>query len=123
MADRVKARCYLVYAVAPADVPAGDANARFNAYVSRRERGVAIFHDHFIGERGGVAVFHVTAPEHLRAITVADDLPGWTVAVHPLVYSEDAAGFFDQAAFTMRTYRGLDIAEIAGWSPAPVTGS
>ncbi len=40
-------RCYLVYAVASEGISASDANDLLNDYVADRQRGIAVFHDHF----------------------------------------------------------------------------
>ena len=52
-------RCYLVHALAPEGTSARQANDLLNEYVADRSRGLAVWHDHFIGEHGGAAVFDV----------------------------------------------------------------
>ncbi len=48
-----RARCFLVYALAPEGVSARQANEQLNQYIGDRERGLIVSHDHFIGRHGG----------------------------------------------------------------------
>ena len=74
MADEAaKRRCYLVYAIAPEGTPARDANVVFNEYIADPRRGLVVFHDHFIGDHGGVAVFDVRSESERNAL--ADPAP------------------------------------------------
>jgi hypothetical protein len=56
-----KPRCFLVYAVAPQRVPAAEANRIFNLFIGDPSLPLPLFHDHFIGQAGGVAIFQVDA--------------------------------------------------------------
>ena len=56
-------RCYLVYAIAPAETSAREANDRLNEYVADARRGLAVWHDHFIGTHGGAVVLDVRSEE------------------------------------------------------------
>ena len=101
-------RCFLVYALAPQGLDPAEANRLFNAYVADERRGLAVFHDHFIGEPGGAAVFFVETAEQRAALGDPGPLAGWGVDVRPLIYSFSPAAFDEQAAYTLRAYRQAD---------------
>lgn len=48
-------RCYLVHALAPEGTNARTANDLLNEYVADGRRGLAVWHDHFVGEADGHA--------------------------------------------------------------------
>ena len=108
MSHLTQPRCFLVYALAPAGMPAAEANRVFNAYIGDRQLPVPVFHDHFIGQPGGLAVFYAASEDERHALAASAHLAGWQVAVHPLVFTRSPAGFDEQTAFTLRAYRGLD---------------
>ena len=58
-----KPRCFLLYALAPKDMPAAEANHTLNAFIGDPALPLAIFHDHFIGQAGGIVIFYVETPE------------------------------------------------------------
>jgi len=103
-----KPRCFLVYALAPDGLPAAQANRLFNEFVGDRSLPPAIFHDHFIGEPGGVAVFFVESPRARDALLGQEHLKGWQVQIQPLIFSYSPSAFDEQTAFTLKAYRGLD---------------
>ncbi len=103
-----KPRCFLVYALAPDNLPAAKANALFNAYVADPKRGLSLFHDHFIGQRGGVAVFFVETDAEREVLKASGELSDWQVMVHPLIFSYSPAAFDEQIAYTLKAYRGAD---------------
>jgi hypothetical protein len=105
-------RCYLVYALAPAEVSARDANGLFNEYIADEHRGLVVYHDHFIGRHGGLAIFDVRTDEQRALLDDPGPLAGWSVASHPLVFSQSAVGFAAQTAFTLEQYRGTSLAEL-----------
>lgn len=102
-----KPRCFLVYALAPPDLPAAEANRVFNAYLADRALPLPLFHDHFIGRPGGLAVFFVETPAQREALLDRAALQGWQIEVRPLIYAYSPAAFDEQIAFTLRAYRGL----------------
>ncbi|MCG8349482.1 MAG: hypothetical protein MI924_17080 [Chloroflexales bacterium] len=106
----LKPRCYLVYALAPEQVTAAQANAAFNALVADQTLPLVLFHDHFLGQPGGMAIFYVATPaERDTLITTAPAaLPHWRVDVQPLIFAYNPAAFDEQTAFTLRTYRATD---------------
>jgi hypothetical protein len=101
-------RCFLVYALAPEGMPASEANRIFNAYIGDRRLPLPVFHDHFIGRPGGLAVFYAATEAERQALAESQHLADWQVAVHPLIFARSPAGFDEQTAFTLRAYRGLD---------------
>jgi hypothetical protein len=103
-----KPRCFLVYALAPEGVPAADANRAFNEFVADRGLPLVLFHDHFIGHPGGLAVFYAETEEERRALSGQPHLGGWRVEIRPLIFAHSPAAFDEQTAFTLRAYRGLE---------------
>src|SRR5918992_777807 len=100
-------RCYLVYAVAPEQVTARQANELLNEYVADRRRGFVVFHDHFTGKpHGGFAVFDVRDQEAFELLDDHGPLEGWDVAVHSLTFSMAATGFAAQMHLTAEGYGG-----------------
>jgi len=103
-----KPRCFLVYALAPEGYSARDANLIFNNFVSDQTLPMVLFHDHFIGQPGGVAVFYVETVEERDRLLAQTHLRGWRVECQPLIFSYGPAAFDEQTAFTLRAYRGVD---------------
>jgi len=103
-----KPRCFLVYALAPEGYSARDANLVFNNFVGDRNLPLAIFHDHFIGQPGGVAIFYVETPEQREVLLAQNHLDGWRVEYQPLIFSYSPSAFDEQTAFTLKAYRGVD---------------
>ena len=110
-------RCYLVYALAPAGMPAGEANDLFNEYIADESRGICVFHDHFVREHGGVAVFDVRAEAELAALHEPGPLAGWDVRIHGLTFALTAVGFAAQADFTLEQYRGTTLEALRAAEP------
>jgi hypothetical protein len=101
-------RCFLIYALAPEGTAAVDANRVFNDFIGNEDLPLAIYHDHFIGYAGGLAIFYVKTPEERDFLLDSNFLPGWRVEIHPLIFSRSPAAFDEQIAFTLRAYRGRD---------------
>lgn len=102
-----KPRCFLLYALAPAGLPAADANRILNTFIGDPALPLAIFHDHFIGQPGGIVIFYVETAEERDALLAQTYLQGWHVEIQPLIFSHSPAAFDEQIAFTLRTYRGV----------------
>ncbi|GEM_PF-1078594 len=100
-----KPRCVLVYALAPEGTSPAQANRQFNQFVADRSLPLVLFHDHFIGEPGGVALFFVETPQERAMLAQCPGLAGWQVEVRPLIFSYSPAAFDEQIAFTLRAYR------------------
>ena len=69
-------RCYLVYALAPDGTSAREANDRLNEYVADARRGLAVWHDHFIGQHGGAVVLDVRSDEEEALLDEPGPLAG-----------------------------------------------
>ena len=110
-------RCYLVYALAPDGTSAREANDRLNEYVADAQRGLAVWHDHFIGQHGGAIVLDVCSDEEEALLDEPGPLAGWRLSVHPLTFSLSALGFSAQTSFTLEQYRGVSLDELAVSEP------
>jgi hypothetical protein len=106
-------RCFLVYALAPEGTPAREANDRLNEYVADPQRGLSVWHDHFVGAHGGVAVLDVRSEEEQSLLDDPGPLAGWQISVHPLTFSLSAVGFAAQTSFTLESYRGVSLDDLA----------
>ncbi|BAS26182.1 hypothetical protein [Limnochorda pilosa] len=103
-----KPRCFLVCALAPEGFSAAEANRTLNEYVADPARGLCLYHDHFIGGPGGVAVFYVENQDQRAALEDLGPLTRWRVEVRPLVFARSPSAFDEQIAFTLRAYRSAD---------------
>ncbi len=103
-----KPRCFLLYALAPSHLPAAEANRILNASIGDPALPLAIFHDHFIGQPGGMIIFYVETLAERDALLAQKYLDGWHVEIQPLVFSHSPAALDEQTAFTLRAYRGLN---------------
>jgi hypothetical protein len=103
-----KPRCFLVYALAPEGTSPAQANRQFNDFIDDRRLPQVIFHDHFIGHPGGVAVFYVESPQEQEMLASCEFLNRWNIQIHPLIFSFSPAAFDEQIAFTLKQYRGQD---------------
>lgn len=108
-----KPRCYLVYALAPEGTTPPEANRLINAYIADESLPLVIFHDHFIGQLGGIAIFFVEdATERDTLYASTEKLPGWEVQIQPLIYAYSPAALDAQISYTMRAYRDADWAAL-----------
>jgi len=103
-----KPRCFLLYALAPSDLPAAEANRVLNAFIADPHLPLAIFHDHFIGLPGGIIIFYVETVEEREALLAQTYLEGWRVEIQPLIFSHGPSALDAQIAFTLWAYRGVD---------------
>lgn len=103
-----KPRCFLVYALAPGGLSAAEANRVFNEFIGDRSLPLIVFHDHFIGDAGGVAIFYAQSKEERQALYGQGHLEGWRVEINPLIFAHSPGAFDEQTAFTLRAYRGLN---------------
>lgn len=110
-------RCHLVHALAPPRMSAREANDRLNEYVADPRRGLAVWHDHFIGAHGGAVVLDVRSDEEEALLADPGPLAGWSLSVHPLTFSLSAVGFSAQTSFTLEQYRGVSLQELAAAEP------
>ena len=110
-------RCFLVYAIAPEGTTAREANDRLNEYVADRRRGLAVWHDHFIGVHGGAVALDVRSSEEEALLDDPGPLAGWHVSTHPLTFSLSAVGFAAQTSFTLEQYRDVSLDQLAVTEP------
>ncbi len=103
-----KPRCVLVYALAPDGTKPAEANRLVNEFVGDRSLPLVLYHDHFLGELGGMAVFYVDSAESMQALTNHSHLPGWQIDYRPLIFAYNPAAFDEQITYTMKAYRGED---------------
>ena len=103
-----KPRCFLLYAIAPSGLPASEANRILNAFIGDPTLPLAIFHDHFIGQPGGLVLFYVETTAERDALLSQTYLEGWNVEIQPLIFSHSPSAFDEQIAFTLRAYRGVN---------------
>jgi hypothetical protein len=108
----------LVYALAPEGMYAREANDRLNEYVAERQRGLAVWHDHFVGVHGGAVVVDVRSDEEEALPDDPGPLAGWQVSIHPLTFSLSAVGFAAQTSFTLERCREVTLDELAATEPA-----
>jgi hypothetical protein len=113
----VSSRCHLVYALAPPGVSAREANDLLNEYVADASRGLAVWHDHFVGEHGGAVVLDARSDDEEARLGDAGPLQGWQLSIHPLTFSLSAVGFSAQTSFTLEQYRGVSLDELAAEEP------
>ena len=113
----VSSRCHLVYALAPDGVSAREANDLLNEYVADESRGLAVWHDHFVGEHGGAVVLDTRDDDEAARLGDPGPLEGWRLSVHPLTFSLSAIGFSAQTSFTLEQYRGVSLDELAAGEP------
>jgi hypothetical protein len=110
-------RCFLVYALAPEGTTAREANDRLNEYVADGSRGLSVWHDHFVGTHGGAVVLDVRSEEERALLDEPGPLAGWAISVHPLTFSLSAVGFAAQTSFTLESYRGVSLDQLAADEP------
>jgi len=103
-----KPRCFLVHSHAPTGMLPSEANHIFNEFVSDRTLPLVIFHDHFIGDPGGVAIFYCKSAKEREALYNSKHLESWNVEVLPLIFSYNPAAFDEQIDYTLRAYREKD---------------
>jgi hypothetical protein len=78
---------------------------------------VSVWHDHFVGVRGGVIALDVRSDDERALLDDPGPLAGWTVSVHPLTFSLSAVGFAAQTSFTLESYRDVSLDELAADEP------
>lgn len=100
-------KCYLVIAYAPEGVSAARANDAFNSYIEDHARGLVLSHDHFIDRPGGYAVFACETREQVNRLSQGEELAGWSIAAHPLTFSDNALRWIYQVDFTLGVYRDV----------------
>lgn len=93
---------------APEGLGAGDANRIFNQFIAEPGLPLTLYHDHFIGQLGALAIFFVETTAERDALLSQEFLKGWQVECQPLIFSYSPAAFDEQIAFTLKAYRGVN---------------
>jgi hypothetical protein len=114
----VSDRCVLVYALAPEETTAREPNDRLNEYVAERRRGLAVWHDHFVGLHGGAVVLDVHSDDEETLLGDPGPFAGWRLSFHPLTFSLSAVGFAAQTSFTLERHSEVTLEEPAAAEPA-----
>jgi hypothetical protein len=96
---------------------AREANDLLNGFVADERRGLAVWHDHFVGEHGGAVVLDVRNEAERTLLDEPGPLDGWLLSIHPLTFSLTAVGFAAQTSFTLEEYRGVRLEELAAAEP------
>lgn len=105
-------RCYVLIGYPPKGTSFRKANLALNEFISNPRRGLVLFHDHFMGTPGGVALFGVEDAEQLGALKERGPLKGWRIKIHPLIFAENPVEFLYQSDFTMTVYRQKRLREL-----------
>jgi rhodanese-related sulfurtransferase len=113
----MRGRCQLIYALAPPGTSARKTNDLLNEHVADRSRGLAVWHDHFVGEHGGAVVLDVRDDDEHARLAEPGPLEGWELSLHPLTFSLSAVGFAAQTSFTLESYRDVSLDELAAAEP------
>lgn len=103
-----KPRCVLVYAIAPDGTTPLEANRAINNMSADPSLPLILWHDHFLGEPGGVMLFFVEDEIDRDKLLNTHHLVGWRVEMRPLIFSFSPGAFDRQIAYTMREYREQD---------------
>ena len=105
-----KPRCFLLYALAPQEMPPGAANQILNRMCADQRLPLTVYHDHFIGRAGGIVIFYAESSAEREALqnNLELYLAGWEYHLHPLIFSHSPAAFDEQIAYTLRAYRHTD---------------
>jgi hypothetical protein len=106
-----------VYALAPPGTSAREANELLNEYVADRSRGLAVWHDHFVGVHGGAVVIEVRDEQEQARLAEPGPLEGWALSSHPLTFSLTGVGFSAQTALTLESYRDVSLEQLAAAEP------
>jgi rhodanese-related sulfurtransferase len=113
----MRGRCHLIYALAPPETSAREANDLLNEYVADRSRGLAVWHDHFVGDHGGAVVLDVRDDAEYARLAEPGPLEGWELSLHPLTFSLSAVGFSAQTSFTLESYRDVSLDQLTAAEP------
>jgi hypothetical protein len=105
-----KPRCFLLYALAPDSITPPQANQTINAVVADRSLPLTIYHDHFIGQPGGIVIFFAEEENERQALQeqLSQHLAGWQWNLHPLIFSRNPAALDEQIRYTLAAYRNQD---------------
>lgn len=110
LAKPKKPRCVMMYAIAPQGFNPAAANVAINRLIARKDTPLCVYHDHFIGQPGGVAIFDIRDLAEIDALAKAcgEELDHWNVDVRPLIFSHNPAALDEQIRYTLHAYGDVD---------------
>ncbi|HZY47191.1 MAG TPA: hypothetical protein VFE96_05270 [Candidatus Bathyarchaeia archaeon] len=108
----VKPKCYAFVADAPKTTSLRDAAHQFNTFISEKNSGLVLYHDHFVDQPGAFAIFYVESESELEDLETHQSLKDWNVKVHPLTFTEKPVEMLYQTDFTMGIYRGQRLRDL-----------
>jgi hypothetical protein len=89
-----------------------DSDVAFNDFISDPSKGLVLFHDHFIGKPGAIAIFYIDNQTELDSFQNKGPIEGWEVQIFPLTFAELPVEFLYQIDFTLGVYRGKRLGEL-----------
>ena len=110
IATAKKPRLFLLYTIAPEGFHPSKANQVINNLIASDDTPLCIYHDHFLGQPGGIAIFDVKHLDEVDKLAQAinDNLPDWNSDLKPLIFSFNPAAFDQQIAYTTSAYGKQD---------------
>jgi hypothetical protein len=107
-----KKKCYVLIAYSPGGMSLSEADVAFNEFISDKSNGMVLFHDHFVGRSGGIAIFFVDSQGELDSLQSKERLKDWELQIYPLTFTEIPVEFLYQIDFTMGVYRGKRLRQL-----------
>jgi hypothetical protein len=88
------------------------ADLTFNDYIADKSRGLVMFHDHFVGKPGGIAIYYIDNEKELESLQNQDLLKNWEIQIFPLTFTQLPVEFLYQTDFTLGMYGGRRLHEL-----------
>jgi hypothetical protein len=110
-------RCFLMYALVPEGTTAREANDRLNEYVADSWRGLWSGTTTWSARTAARSCSTSARRRSGRYSMIPGPLAGWEMAVDPLTFSLSAVGFAAQTSFTLESYRGVSLDDLAAAEP------
>ncbi len=107
-----KKKCYAVIAFAPTKMSMNDADVAFNEFIADKSKGLVLFHDHFLGRIGALAIFFIENQKQLDSLQDDRPIKGWELQIFPLTFTELPIEFLYQTDFTLGVYRGKRLSDL-----------
>jgi predicted choloylglycine hydrolase len=108
----LKPKVYAFVGYAPKSISLREADLQFNNFISQRDNGLVLYHDHFVDEPGAIALFYVETQMELDNLETHRLLSGWNSRIHPLTFTEKPVEMLYQSDFTMGVYRGQRLRDL-----------
>lgn len=110
LAPAKKPRCVFMYAIAPAGFNPAKANTAVNTLIARKDIPLCVYHDHFIGQPGGIGIFDIRDLAEVDGLVkaCAEELNEWNVDIRPLIFSHNPGALDEQIRYTLSAYGGTD---------------